>query len=119
MLQDHRSGQVSAALARDAVRLAQQAVAYASGQCIEEIAAPTRRSRHAALARQIAMYLAHVALGLNFVQIAGAAGRDRTTVAHACRVVEDRRDDPDFDALLDRLEAFLAGAADLRDQEAA
>jgi hypothetical protein len=31
-------------------------------------------------------------------------GRDRTTVAHACCVVEDRRDDPAFDRALDLLE---------------
>jgi hypothetical protein len=31
-------------------------------------------------------------------------GRDRTTVAHACLIVEDRRDDPVFDRILELLE---------------
>jgi hypothetical protein len=31
-------------------------------------------------------------------------GRDRTTVAHACGVIEDKRDDPLFDRALDLLE---------------
>jgi hypothetical protein len=33
--------------------------------------------------------------------------RDRTTVAHACGLVEDRRDDPAFDRSLDLLEGVL------------
>jgi hypothetical protein len=34
-------------------------------------------------------------------------GRDRTTASHACRVIEDLRDDPGLDGLLDAMEAFL------------
>jgi hypothetical protein len=30
--------------------------------------------------------------------------RDRTTVAHACQVVEERRDDPRFDRVIELLE---------------
>jgi len=30
--------------------------------------------------------------------------RDRTTVAHGCGVVEDRRDDPELDARIEHLE---------------
>jgi hypothetical protein len=33
--------------------------------------------------------------------------RDRTTAAHACRTVEDCRDDPRFDAALDCLERAI------------
>jgi len=57
-----------------------------------------------ALARQVSMYLAHVVCGLNFTQIGVAFRRDRTTVSHACCVVEDRRDDQNFDRKLDTLE---------------
>ena len=59
----------------------------------------------AAFARQSAMYLAHVSFGLSFSEIGRAFGRDRTTAAHACRLIEDRRDDPAVDAVLGQLES--------------
>ncbi|TPW29531.1 hypothetical protein FJU08_14110 [Martelella alba] len=54
--------------------------------------------------RQMAMYVCHVALGLSLNEIGQGFGRDRTTVAYACRVVEDRRDDADYDAFVARIE---------------
>jgi hypothetical protein len=36
--------------------------------------------------------------------VAEAFGRDRSTAVHACRLIEDRRDDPSFDAVFDALE---------------
>lgn len=56
-----------------------------------------------AFARQVAMYLTHVAGGLSMSEVGALYGRNRTTVAHACAVVEDARDD----ALLDRSLSFL------------
>jgi hypothetical protein len=50
------------------------------------------------------MYLAHVAFGLSYSEVGRAFGRDRTTAAHACRLIEDRRDEPPVDALLGALE---------------
>lgn len=50
------------------------------------------------------MYLAHVACGLTMSDTGRLFGRDRTTVAHACGVIEDKRDDPLFDRALDLLE---------------
>lgn len=67
-------------------------------------------SRRIVLARQIAMYLAHVAFGLSFDVIGQAFGRDRTTVAHACRAVEDGRDDIWFDCRIATLELVCAAA---------
>ncbi|MCW5721270.1 MAG: chromosomal replication initiator DnaA [Devosia sp.] len=61
----------------------------------------------AARARQIAMYLAHVVFGASLAEIGLAFGRDRTTVSHACGLIEDLRDDPAFDAELERLESVL------------
>lgn len=58
------------------------------------------------------MYLAHVSFGATFSAIGCAFGRDRTTAAHAVRVIEERRDDPSIDALLDRLERACAAMAD-------
>jgi chromosomal replication initiation ATPase DnaA len=67
------------------------------------------RSRYGrvSLARQIAMYLAHVAFSLSLTQTGRLFGRDRTTVAHACGVVEDLRDDPAIDKALTVLATIL------------
>jgi chromosomal replication initiation ATPase DnaA len=72
-----------------------------------EFAASTRGRARAALARQIAMYLGHVVCGLSLTDAGRIFARDRTTVAHACAVVEDQRDDPRFDHMLDLLEAII------------
>lgn len=77
-----------------------------------DLAQPSRGRAQVALARQIAMYLHHVILGRTLTDIAREFGRDRTTVAHACRLVEDRRDEPEFDAMVGGLETALqAGLA--------
>ncbi len=95
---------------RAAARLAAEMVSYALGVAAEEIVGATRGSAEAAYARQIAMYLAHVAFEMSLNRVAIAFNRDRSTVAHACHLVEDRRDDPDLDALLERLEQALKEA---------
>jgi hypothetical protein len=69
--------------------------------------APTRGSPPEAFARQVAMYLAHVGLGLSLGEVARLFARDRRTVAHACALVEDRRDAATFDRALDLLEGAL------------
>jgi hypothetical protein len=38
-------------------------------------------------------------------EIGRAVGRDRTTAAHACRLIKGRRDDPAVDAVLGQLES--------------
>lgn len=58
------------------------------------------------------MYLAHVAKGISLTAIGAAFGRDRTTVSYACSLIEDLRDDVEFDAELDRLEALLLCGGD-------
>lgn len=60
-----------------------------------------------ARARQLAMYLSHVVLGESLTSIGHAFGRDRTTVAYACGLIEDMRDDPQFDQDVSALEATL------------
>jgi len=88
-------------------RFVEAAVAAALGVQLHDMRAPTRCRAHIAFARQVAMYLAHVSFGLSFTDIGKCFARDRTTVAHACRLVEDRRDDPRWDASLDYLEAAV------------
>jgi chromosomal replication initiation ATPase DnaA len=73
----------------------------------DDLRAATRGRCDIALARQAGMYLARVALGMTLARAGHLFGRDRTTASHACRVVEDLRDDPSFDALLQRMECFV------------
>lgn len=92
------------------VALMQETVALAWNVPITEIRSPTRRKAAVAQARQVAMYLTHVIYGFSLSAVGRHFGRDRTTAAHACRLVEDRRDDKNFDMLLDRLEQALRSA---------
>jgi hypothetical protein len=90
-------------------RFACEAVAFALG-CDEAMLGERRGNAATSSSRQVAMYLTHVAFGLSLQRVAVAFARDRSTVAHACHVVEDRRDDASFDDLLDQLEASLRAA---------
>jgi hypothetical protein len=71
-----------------------------------------RRDRRRTLChvRQISMYICHVALRIPLHEIGLAFGRDRTTVGHACHVVEDRRDDPAFDDFVGAIERIVTSA---------
>jgi chromosomal replication initiation ATPase DnaA len=76
------------------------------------------RAAPISLARQMAMYLAHVAFRLSFTEVGQLFGRDRTTVAHACGVIEDLRDDQIIDRSLTVLAAALTApcGSDLRER---
>ena len=76
-----------------------------------DLRAGSRGSAAVAFARQSAMYLAHIAFGLSYAEVGRMFGRDRTTAAYACRLVEERRDDPLVDAVLSALENTCAVAA--------
>nr|WP_321457711.1 helix-turn-helix domain-containing protein [uncultured Cohaesibacter sp.] len=69
--------------------------------------AGTRCRKSVAFARQVAMYLSHVVLSYPLKDIARHYQRDRTTVAYACRVVEERRDEEEIELLLNILESSL------------
>lgn len=83
------------------------AVASVFAAPVQELVAPMRSCRRVAFARQVAMYLAHVACGFTMKEVGRLFGRDRTTVAQSCRTVEDRRDDPHLDRSLLILESVL------------
>ncbi|WP_084395599.1 helix-turn-helix domain-containing protein [Henriciella aquimarina] len=93
------------------VRLAAGLTGYALRIPAETILSFNQREHRVARARQVTMYLSHVALGMSLARIASAMGRDRSTVAHGCHRIEDFRDDPDIDAWLDELEGRLRSAA--------
>jgi len=67
----------------------------------------TRGRPRTALARQVAMYLAHVACGFTLTEVGCIFARDRTTVRHACCLIEDLRDDITFDRSIELLESVL------------
>ncbi len=100
------------AIRRDeaAARLAAGVASYGLEVPVEEIIDSSRGSAPAAFARQVAMYLCHVAFELSLARIARAFGRDRSTVAHACHQIEDRRDHPGFDGWIGALEGMLREA---------
>ena len=101
-------GDLSSASRRDiGCSLCRRLVSVSFAVPLEELEARTRCQADVAFARQIAMYLAHTTLRLLMTEVGLGFGRDRTTVAHACAVVEDRRDDKAFDALMIQLEDLL------------
>ncbi|MPT23675.1 MAG: chromosomal replication initiator DnaA [Starkeya sp.] len=65
---------------------------------------PRRLDRRCASARALAMYLAHVGLGLSMSRVASGFGRHRSTVAHACRRIEERRESAGWDRWVAALE---------------
>jgi len=75
--------------------------------CGAELPAAMARRRPHCHMRQIAMYLSHVMLSLPYQTIAAAFGLDRTTVVHACAVIEDRRDDLAYDRFIERCERCI------------
>ncbi len=65
---------------------------------------PTRGRAKTALARQVAMYLAHVGCELSLTSVGRLFGRDRSTVAYACKRVEDEREEASFDRAVTMME---------------
>lgn len=60
--------------------------------------------------RQVGMYITHVALGLNMKEVAIGFSRDRSTIVHACHIIEDMRDDADFDKICATVERIALAA---------
>ena len=73
---------------------------------MEQVASGGRDIR-TAFARQVAMYLASVGVGMSLGRVARAFGRDRSTVRHACMLMEERRENAGFDQWMDALEASV------------
>ena len=84
--------------------LAMQLVAVPTGIAPEAMVAGARQGPRQVRARRLAMYLAHVGLGWTVERVGHAFGFNRATVSAGCRWVEDARDDPTIDRLLERLE---------------
>lgn len=90
-------------------------VAQAYGVTVDDLRAPSRLTAHVALARQIAMYLAHIVFSMSMSEVARGFGRDRSTACHAIQRVEALRDDPELNRSLVWLEATLRVVVEKRD----
>lgn len=71
---------------------------------------PARPCLEVARIRQLAMYVAHVTLRLSMKDVGIGFGRDRTTVTHACHLIEDLRDDIEFDRMVVMTEKIASAA---------
>ncbi len=85
----------------------EETVAQVFGVSGRDLRQATRGRADVARARQVAMYLTHVTCGMSLTQVGRTFARDRTTVSHACGVIEDGRDDPIFDRVLELLEQVV------------
>jgi len=93
-----------------------QLVALARGVQPSQLVHRARCRSRVAVARQLAMYLMHVALGWQYAEVGQFFGRDRTTVSHACAVIEDMREAPGFDAEVEQLETLIEALATMPGQ---
>jgi chromosomal replication initiation ATPase DnaA len=91
-----------------AVAIVLSAVSEHRGVPLATLLQRNRGTAEAALARQMAMYLVHTLLGRIMTEVGALFGRDRTTVAHACTLIEDQRERPAFDEAVARVEACIA-----------
>lgn len=83
-------------------------VAEARGLSSNLLMHPSRGMAAIASARQLAMYLVHVLLGRTLTEVGRLFGRDRTTVAHACTLIEDRRDEAPLEREIEDIERRFA-----------
>jgi chromosomal replication initiation ATPase DnaA len=83
-------------------------IATATGVTVDELLAEKRGLAPIAKARQVAMYLACTRFELRHSDVGHLLGRDRTTVSHACQLIEGLRDeDPATTRLIDGIESVL------------
>jgi hypothetical protein len=103
-----RGGGLSAFYRKKIVAAARDVSALSCGVDERELRAGLRKA-NVAFARQLAMYLCHVAANMSLREISDLFGRDRTTVSHACHAIEDRRDCRTFDRQIEFLEIEFRG----------
>lgn len=92
---------------RSKAGLAIHLVAAATGLSAGRIASRGRLRDGHCRARWLAMYVSHICFGWPLERVGHVFGVNRATAGNACRWVEDERDRPELDALLDRIEALI------------
>jgi chromosomal replication initiation ATPase DnaA len=75
-----------------------------------EIRSNGRANAPVSRVRQIGMYVCHVALGLTMLEVAAGFVRDRSTIVYACHLIEDMRDDIEFDTIVGTIERIAQAA---------
>jgi chromosomal replication initiation ATPase DnaA len=75
--------------------------------------ATARRNARIVHARHVSMYLAHVVLRVAVRHIATSFQRERSTVAYACRKIEEQREETHFDIKLDLIERLICKEGDM------
>lgn len=88
-------------------RMAKEIASESFALPMADLVSPARGHSNAALARQCAMYLAHVVGQLTLGEISETFKRDRSTVGHACANIEDRRESMIFDMQITYMEKRL------------
>jgi chromosomal replication initiation ATPase DnaA len=92
--------------------LAQAIVMQIYGVPVAEMRAPTRGRPLVARARQIAIHLTRSVFDMSHKQLAGEFGRDRSTICHACHLIDRlREEDQELDSTLCWMESHLRRAA--------
>ena len=74
---------------------------------LKELRSAERGNNHVACIRQFGMYIAHTMFGLSMSEVANAFGRERTTVKHACHLIEDMRENDKFDRNVSEFEYLV------------
>lgn len=74
---------------------------------LQELRSGQRGNSHVARIRQFGMYIAHTMFGLSMAEVAYAFCRERTTVKHACHLIEDMRENEKFDRSVSSFEYFI------------
>ena len=95
------------------IRFVNQMVASSFETTAERLLRCDRGNARIARARHVSIYLMHTFLSVPITEIANIYGKDRTTVAHACRVIEDLRDTPAFDDRIIELESTISTVLEL------
>ena len=91
-------------------RLVAGVVGYATGASPARILAAPRGRADVASARQLAMYLLHGVFAASLAHVAVIFARDRTTVTHNLRLIEERREDAAYNDWVESLEDMLRAA---------
>jgi Bacterial dnaA protein helix-turn-helix len=86
---------------------AEATVALAFAQTFNTVRAPTRSIAEHAFVRQLAVYMTNTTFAQNFTAIGRTFGRERSTISHACTLVESARQTPHINTALVALDHAL------------
>ena len=84
-----------------------------TGVSASETNRASRGSPNAAFARMMAMYLLHVEFSLSYKEVAKLFTRDPSTIAYACRIIEDSRDASETDERLENIRRLIDASKEL------